>query len=144
MKTQREAGMRWVLAGALAALASAGATNLHAAQDELQVTKPRATAAVASHSPRAGAESRSVTVTFGDLDLRSAAGVKTLYTRLKTASRTVCSPAASRDLAAHRDWAICYSSALDTAVAETRSDPVAMLHTERTGRVLTPEVASSK
>lgn len=143
MNTQQQRRGKWLLANTLAALMIGGIAQAQAAQDEvMHVSKERATNASPLPHLRRGAESRSVTVRYGDLDLTRTAGAKTLYARLTSAARSVCAPAAQHDLAAHRDWSICYSDALDAAVAETGSNALASLHRERTGRSVSTQVAS--
>lgn len=142
MSTYRRRTNGYLVAGLVSALLAGGVTDASASQDEVRVQKTRSAPVtiVAEHKP--GAVSRSLTVSYGDLDLAADAGNRALYRRLVSAARTVCGPTPGRDLAQHRDWSDCYTSALDTAVADTRSNPVAALHGERTGRQVAPRVAS--
>ena len=143
MKTHRQQSNRWVLASALAVLMTGGVAQVQAAQDEVvRVSEDRAANSRPVLHMRQGAESRSVTVRYGDLDLSRTAGAQTLYVRLTSAARTVCAPSPTRDLAAHRDWNRCFSEALDDAVTETGSHALAALHQERTGRAVSTQVAS--
>ena len=105
-----------------------------AQQEEVQVTDQRPSAIPSYRETRKDAETRSVTVRYDDLNLESKAGSQTLYGRLETASRTVCSPEESRNLAMRREWSTCYANALDDAVAETGIGSVLALHQSRTGR----------
>ncbi len=129
------------VSGAVAALLIACAGPAQAAQEEVRVQMQRPSQASAPTLLRPGAESRSVTVAFADLDMRRAEGASTLYARLRTAARTVCSPTVSRDLAERRDWIRCYSDALDQAVSATGSGQLSTLHMARTGRSVAGDVA---
>lgn len=105
-----------------------------AQQEEVQVTDQRSSGIQSEKALRKGAESRSVTVRYDDLKLDVKAGSQTLYSRLETASRTVCAPEESRSLAMRREWSTCYANALDDAVADTGIGSVLALHQQRTGR----------
>lgn len=129
------------LSGVLAALLIANGGPAQAAQEELRVQMQRPAQASAPAPVRHGAQSRSVTVGFADLDMRRAEGASTLYARLRTAAHTVCSPMVSRDLAERRDWRRCYSDALDQAVSAAGSGQLSTLHTARTGRKPSADVA---
>ncbi len=63
-------------------------------------------------------ETRQVTVNYADLNLKSAAGVEALYSRLRTASRQVCGSASGLDVASARDMRACRARALSGAVAK--------------------------
>ena len=132
-----------LLASTLATILITGIADAHAGQDEVRVSEGRATTPAAPARPRQGAESRSVIVRYADLNTAGVEGAKTLYARLRTAARSVCAPAPQRDLAAHRDWSMCYSDALEKAVADSGSGPVAQIHHERSGRSATAQVASA-
>ena len=142
MKTHRQTRRSWRLASAIATLMiGSGAMQASASQDEVHVSKERTDSALSAPQSRRGAETRSVTVNFADLDLSKPAGAKTLYVRLESAARKVCSPAVQRDLAAHRDWRNCFADALDNAVAETGAVAVAGWHRDHTGRSVSAGVA---
>lgn len=141
MKTYRQIVSSWAVAGAFTTLLIASGGSAQAAQEEVRVKTQRPADASAPAVAGRGAETRSVTVAFGDLDMRRAAGANTLYSRLRAAARTVCSPMASRDLMERRDWSHCYSEALDHAVSATGSDELSTLHLTRTGRNVAADVA---
>ena len=63
----------------------------------------------------ANAETRSVKVEYGDLDLASAEGKTTLQGRLKGAVRTVCGAADNRNLKEIADVSNCEAQANQTA-----------------------------
>lgn len=141
MKTHRRYGAAWALASTLTAALIASTGTAYAGQEEIQVKRQRSAEAPLRAPVRQGAESRSVTVNFADLDMHRAAGASTLYTRLRTAARSVCTPTPARDIASHRDWNRCYSQALDEAVSATGSDQLSTLHLARTGRSVTGDLA---
>ena len=143
MNSQRKTDKGWMLAVAGTVLLASGIAEARVSQDEVHVRNERTTESVSNGAQHAGSTSRAVTVAYGDLDLQGAAGIRTLYSRLQSAARTVCSPAPGRDLAQHRDWAHCYSGALDAAVAETGSSRVSALHGEQTGRPVAARIASA-
>jgi UrcA family protein len=144
MNTHSQRNRTQLLANALAVLMAAGIAQAQAGQDEvMRVSENRDATSSPVPQVRQGAESRSVTVRYGDLNLNRTAGAKTLYVRLTSAARSVCAPSQTRDLAAHRDWNSCFSEALDAAVAETGSHALASLHQERTGRAVFNQVASA-
>jgi UrcA family protein len=60
---------------------------------------------------------RDLTVRYADLDLESAAGIETLYTRLGVAARGVCGSAERGDFAALADMKACRARAVERAVA---------------------------
>lgn len=141
MKTYRHFLSSWTVAGTLAALLVASGGSAQAAQEEVRVKTQRPASASVPAFTRSGAESRSITVSYADLDMRRAEGASTLYFRLRSAARTVCAPMASRGLAERRDWNRCYSDALDNAVSAAGSDQLSTLHLTRTGRNIAANVA---
>ncbi len=95
--------------------------------------------AVTSHGAMAGGQSqplrvlqddtRSMAVSYADLDLRQEAGVRTLSRRIKHAAQTVCDVSSAMDVSSN--WAArrCYRQsvaramgAVEVAVARKRSD----------------------
>jgi UrcA family protein len=142
MKTKRHIGNALTLAGAFGALLVASVGSAQAAQEEVRVMTQRPANTTAPMVLRQGAESRSVTVSYADLDMRRAAGANTLYTRLRTAAHSVCSPKPHRGLEDRRDWNRCYSEALDEAVSATGSGELSALHLARTGRNVSTDIAS--
>jgi len=73
-------------------------------------------------------ETRTITVTYGDLDLSKTAGIEKLYQRLKVAARNVCGSRDVRDLNAVQDWRRCYRSALAGAVRDVGNTRLSALH----------------
>ena len=73
-----------------------------------------------------------IAVSFSDLDIDSAAGAKTLYTRLQQASATVCNVESFRELGSLSRVAQaerCYDETLSKAVAKIDSAALKKLHT---------------
>ena len=77
--------------------------------------------------------SQSVVVKYGDLDLNTRTGVKTLHARLRTAAREVCAPSDGRALADTGDYDACVSNAVTRAVSDVGNPNLTRLH--RYGRV---------
>ncbi len=85
--------------------------------------------------PAQGRDDRSVTVSWGDLDLSRPAGLEQLYLRLSEATATVCSPREDiRNLALHRERKACLARAMDRAVSQVGYPALEELHASRTGR----------
>jgi UrcA family protein len=78
--------------------------------------------------PDSGRQVKSLTVSFGDLDLGNTAGVNTLYARLRSAARRVCGTADLRNLRAVADVKRCRAEALDDAVARIDHPRLTALH----------------
>lgn len=78
---------------------------------------------------------RSITISYGDLDLSRPAGIDTLYDRLRIAGERVCAPRAQGGpLAVKQDWKQCFARAVDEAVSHIDNPQLSLAHTERTGR----------
>ena len=74
----------------------------------------------------------SVTVSYADLDLASAAGAQTLYARLSSAARQVCGAEPRNvELRQHASFRSCYHQALDEAVDRVDSEQLYALHQSR-------------
>jgi UrcA family protein len=74
----------------------------------------------------------SIQVAYGDLDLTTAAGAKTLYARLQRASEVACDLRSYRELGSiglHRESLSCYEKTLTGAVERIDSDELTKLHT---------------
>jgi UrcA family protein len=82
----------------------------------------------------AGVQTRTRAVSYADLNLDRKAGLDTLYSRLESASREVCSPRESyRSWAMSQDWQSCYSHAMDKAVADVGNLNLQDYHLARVG-----------
>ncbi len=86
---------------------------------------------------------RSVTVHYGDLNLQTEAGVRTLYTRLQAAARQVCPSESAAPLAAGMNWRACRTAALGDAVGDVGSAALAALHESRSGGRAPARVAAN-
>ena len=76
----------------------------------------------------------SVTVKYGDLNLSTAEGANTLYSRLRRAARSVCgvdSIQPEEKMWVH--WKACYDTAIATAVAKVNSPMLTAVHDSKTG-----------
>jgi UrcA family protein len=92
-------------------------------------------ACLAAYGASAEPSTKSVAVSFADLDLSKAAGAQTLYKRIKAAARQVCGP---RDLYTHvgsqKQFRKCYDTAVANAVAEIDRPSLTALYKEDTAR----------
>jgi UrcA family protein len=74
-------------------------------------------------------EPRQMSVSYADLNIESAAGLKALYGRLQFAARLVCAPF---DDGQHRTvnfhFRGCYRNALDSAVAKINKPTLTAMH----------------
>ncbi len=77
---------------------------------------------------------RSMSVSYADLDLSRPAAIDSLYTRLQRAARAVCAPSEMRDLGMRSDREQCYESAMDHAVANIDNPGLSELYLAQTGR----------
>jgi len=75
----------------------------------------------------------SVVVRYGDLNLDSRAGIRTLHTRLSAAARKVCSPADGGALADTHVFERCVTDALARGVSDVDNPNLTQYH--RSGRV---------
>ena len=76
----------------------------------------------------------SVKVSHQGLDIRSKAGAKVLYRRLKVAAKQACDVmpySTIRSLSVLGESRACYKQALSNAVAKIDSDALARLHREK-------------
>jgi UrcA family protein len=91
----------------------------------------------------AATSTKSVTVHFGDLNLRSEAGVQALYSRIQAATRVVCSPEPAGDRLAMLRFKACRNEALSDAVTQVGSPALAALHRTKIGGAESARMASS-
>jgi UrcA family protein len=73
---------------------------------------------------------RSVTVSFRDLDLSSVEGARTLYGRIQSAAKQVCGYAGA-DLIEQSIWKSCYRHAISDAVGKVNSPLLTAVYTGR-------------
>ncbi len=74
------------------------------------------------------------TVRYGDLNLSTDAGAKTLYARISTAARQVCPSVESRDLSHLSAAHACQRAAIDRAVHSVNSPHLAAAYAAATHR----------
>jgi UrcA family protein len=86
---------------------------------------------VSAQATERGAETPAVTVSYGDLNLNTSAGVEALYARLRAAARTACDVRGGRPLAEQVLARTCYHEALGAAVDGVQSLTLSALHRER-------------
>jgi UrcA family protein len=73
-------------------------------------------------------ENRETTVNYADLNLESAAGIESLYARIRSAAKKVCGTAEISDIAARADMSACRAASLDKAVAAVGNEALAARH----------------
>lgn len=76
----------------------------------------------------------SLAVAYGDLDVKTEAGTRTLYRRLQSAARRVCPDTHSRDLAAAVAGRQCVRAAVSRAVQDVAAPRLVQLHEARQSR----------
>ena len=78
------------------------------------------------------AEPIRVNVSYADLNLESAAAVRTLYGRLRSAAQRVCTPVDDgRYSPSNFAFQRCYQTALDSAVAKSNRPVLTAMHNSR-------------
>jgi len=94
-----------------------------------------ATAGVPAQAGERDVDTRSLTVSYKDVDLAAPGGADVLYNRLRTAAGSVCGPKADgRNLVARFYWKQCYDKALDKAVGAVDHAALSETHLAHTGR----------
>ena len=88
-----------------------------------------ATASLASDS----SNPLQVKVKYGDLNVSSAAGAATLYTRIRLAAEAVCHPFNNRDFASQKLFAGCVYKAMSNAVNEVDQPTLSAIYNAKTG-----------
>jgi UrcA family protein len=73
-------------------------------------------------------------VSYGDLDLGSAQGIHTLYSRIATAAGHVCPFQDAKDLERVAYFKACRDAAIARAVGEIKSPQLAAVHAEHARR----------
>jgi len=83
----------------------------------------------ATGSPTHADEPPRITVSYADLNIESAAGLKALYGRLQTAAQNACRPVddGRRSPGNFRFWA-CYTATLDSAVTKVNKPSLTAMH----------------
>jgi UrcA family protein len=83
---------------------------------------------IASAGTRVDAETPSVVVHYGDLNLNSQAGVLKLHARLRSAAQGVCSSLDSRVLGLLEQYESCVAKALTQSVAAVGNESLSKYH----------------
>ena len=92
--------------------------------------------AVLGASPTLADEtSRSIKVSYSDLDLTTQAGAATLYSRIRGAARQVCGYEGVT-YAETSSWRRCFSDAVGNAVAKVNSPQLTALHQGKSPAVI--------
>ena len=81
-----------------------------------------------SAAASAGTDTPTLTVKYNDLNVESEQGARELYSRLRTASRHVCSAFEGRELRQRAAWKECYQEALTKAVMDLNVERLTALH----------------
>ena len=87
----------------------------------------------ATASQRDG-ESLTKIVSYADLNLKAAAGARTLYGRLRMAATQVCAPFKGDTLKDKTKWRECFDPALARAVAEIDEPMLTAYHLNSAGK----------
>ncbi len=74
-------------------------------------------------------------VFYGDLNLDSQQGTKTLYARLRNGAEDACSSFDGRNLLLKKLWQNCYDEAMNAAVLQVNRDSLTTLHKQTVGGV---------
>ena len=93
-----------------------------------------AQAATPSDSLTLGDGVPTAVVNYGDLNLATAAGARTLYQRLSVAAQEVCPIQDARSLAQVAHSHTCRAEAVARAVRQVNSPQLAALHADRSNR----------
>jgi len=96
-----------------------------------------AIAALSGATANAGDAVPSQVVKFGDLNLNSAQGAATLYTRILIAARNVCpGDDSDRQLRPIRSRQSCMDAAIERAVRQVNSSALSAYYSAKTGHVV--------
>ncbi len=85
-------------------------------------------ALAAQHATAQSAETVSIKVSYGDLNLSTEAGAKVLLQRLRNAAKTICGPALSDPMDAMYAYRPCVNAITDRAVARFGNSIVTALN----------------
>ncbi len=83
---------------------------------------------VATAGASVDAETPSVVVEYGDLNLNTRAGIVKLHARLRSAAQNVCSPLESRVIGRLGEYEACVSKAITQSVAAVGNDSLSKYH----------------
>ena len=71
-------------------------------------------------APPVAAESRSVTIEYGDLEHGNGVALDKLYARIAAAAERACGEKDQRNLRARADWHACYDAAVADAIGRVQ------------------------
>ena len=91
----------------------------------LSVVAVVASLAMLAGAAQAAEPTRTRTVQYGDLNLGTTAGQRTLQQRIRGAARQVCAPLEVQSLRERRGWRACLAQAVDGAQAALPALPLA-------------------
>jgi UrcA family protein len=89
---------------------------------------PVAALALSGIAAAGSSDINSVVVQFGDLNLDSQAGVKSLHKRIRNAAESVCSPMSSRILGLRDAYDLCVNEAVRKGIAEVGNSNLTNFH----------------
>jgi len=92
---------------------------------------------------RANAEFLSEKISFSDLNLNTTQGITSLYRRISSAAREVCTPLESRELPQLSAWHHCMDQAISTAVDTVNNPALTAIAKTKIGRASVPVLASA-
>lgn len=75
-------------------------------------------------------EPRHITVTYSDLNLKTAAGAQTLYRRINTAALSVCHDLETKVLSGRSYWNQCMNQAISHAVLDVDAPMLTAYYTK--------------
>lgn len=81
-------------------------------------------------------DSNSVVVRYGDLNLNSQAGLKTLHKRIRNAAQSVCSPLETKVLGLRADYDNCVEQAVEEGIAAVGNVSLSQIHATMSKRSL--------
>jgi UrcA family protein len=77
-------------------------------------------------------------VSYGELNLNSESGARTLYGRLQMAARQVCAPFDGGTIRQRTNWRECFDQAIARSVKEVDQPVLTAYHLSRTGKTEAP------
>ncbi len=80
-----------------------------------------------------GSDPLQVKVKYGDLNVSSTSGARTLYNRIRAAAENVCRPLNNRDLASQKLLAACVHEAMSGAVNDVNEPALFTIYNAKTG-----------
>jgi UrcA family protein len=80
-----------------------------------------------------GTDALQATVKYGDLNVSSASGAATLYSRIRAAAENVCRPFNNRDFASQKLLAACVHKAMGGAVNEVNQPALFTIYNAKSG-----------